>query len=109
VRTQHRVRALVAATAAPRARTRGIACAQFYATKKSGKWQLRPDLRGRLPTWNEPCVRGAIPGDQNGAAGGGVGGIVSKYRLQFSDPYYIDTPGFDNCSIEAASCEINID
>jgi hypothetical protein len=98
----------VPVTGAPRARTRGIDCAQFYATRKTGKWQLLPDLRGALQTWNEPCVRGAIPGNQNEAAGGGVGGIVSKYRLQYGDPYYVETPGFDGCSPTAPACEINI-
>jgi hypothetical protein len=95
-------------TGNPRQPTQGIRCAQFYATKKTSRWVLRQDTRkGPLPTRNEPCVRGAIPGDQNGKAGGGVGGIVIKYRLMYGDPYYVEVPGFEGCSITAATCEPN--
>ncbi|GAA4099944.1 hypothetical protein GCM10022214_76440 [Actinomadura miaoliensis] len=87
----------------------GLTCVQFYATKVSGSWILRLDHGYGTPvSWTEPCGRGAIPLNQNRGAGGGVGGIVTKYRLLDGDSYYVETPGFDKCDPSAPECEIDI-
>ncbi|MFJ4094154.1 hypothetical protein ACIPYS_21445 [Kitasatospora sp. NPDC089913] len=75
----------------------GILCAQFYAEKKANApWALR--YTGAAPTGAEPCGRGSIPAGQNSAAGGRLGNFTKEVRLLDDDPYYLNIPGFENCT-----------
>jgi hypothetical protein len=78
--------------------TTGKQCVQLYAAPSGSAWKLEYDNNYPLPNWAAPCGRGSIPLDQNRGAGGGVGGLVSKVRLLDDDPYYVGTPGFENCN-----------
>jgi hypothetical protein len=78
--------------------TTGSQCAQFYAVKDASGWQLKYDTSYPLPTWKEPCGRGAIPLSQNTGAGGQLGRFTTAMRLHDNDAYFVETPGFENCN-----------
>ncbi|WP_438290876.1 NucA/NucB deoxyribonuclease domain-containing protein [Streptomyces sp. HUAS TT7] len=78
--------------------TSGAQCAQFYATKVGTRWQLKYDTSFPLPTWSEVCGRGSIPLSQNTGAGGELGRFTTAMRLHDNDAYFVDAPGFENCT-----------
>ncbi|WP_406179541.1 hypothetical protein [Streptomyces sp. NBC_01006] len=84
--------------------TSGKECAQFYAEKSGNRWQLKYDPNFNLPTWQEPCGRGSIPLLQNTGAGGEIGRFTTAMRLHDGDAYFLDVPGFANCS--PTSCDL---
>ncbi|WP_164583293.1 hypothetical protein [Streptomyces sp. SID10815] len=81
--------------------TSGAQCAQFYAVKAGARWQLKYDTTSPLPTWNEVCGRGSIPLSQNTGAGGELGRFTTAVRLHDDDAYFVEAPGFDNCTMTA--------
>jgi hypothetical protein len=85
----------------------GDQCAQFYAFTDNGHWVLRDDDRVGPVTWDEPCGRGNIPGEQNEGAGGDLGRFTQDDRLLDGDPYWVDTPGFEDCATNTF-CEIRL-
>ncbi len=91
--------------------TSGSQCVQLYAHKVSGRWTIDFDPRYSLPKvvnglWDNICGRGTIPLDQNRAAGGGVGGIVSKYRVLDNEPYYVRLPEVESCGADT-TCNVD--
>ncbi|MFG2113723.1 hypothetical protein ACGFRB_13990 [Streptomyces sp. NPDC048718] len=77
----------------------GDACVQTYATRVAqGTWKLYDDDRYPLPTFNEVCGRSSMAQWQNGGSMNRFGGFASYFRLLDSDEYWVDIPGFENCS-----------
>ncbi|WNI22745.1 hypothetical protein [Streptomyces sp. ITFR-16] len=82
--------------------TNGGVCAQLYAKQQPDKtWRLLDDDRYDPPTWTEPCGRATMPGKQNGDAGRGPGlsGFYTKARLADGDPFYMEVPGVEGCTL----------
>ncbi|MFF5495863.1 hypothetical protein [Streptomyces aquilus] len=77
----------------------GDECVQTYATRISqGTWKLYDDDRYDPPSFNEVCGRSSMSQWQNGGSMNRFSGFASYFRLLDSDSYWVDIPGFDDCS-----------
>ncbi len=78
----------------------GDKCVQTYATRVTqGTWKLYDDERKAGPTWNEACGRSAMSLWQNSGSMNQFGlQFSSKKRLMDHDAYWVNVPGFDDCS-----------
>ncbi|MFE0774518.1 hypothetical protein [Streptomyces sp. NPDC058861] len=84
--------------------TTGNDCVQLIGPQKpDGTWVLEADPRS-IPTWAEKCGRGSITEDHNEGAGSDLGTFYNAQRIRDDDPYFVDTPGFGNCS--SIVCEV---
>ncbi|MFJ3793989.1 hypothetical protein [Kitasatospora sp. NPDC090091] len=78
--------------------TSGGQCAQFYAEKLAVGWTLWYDNRVPIPTWQEKCARGSIPGAQNSGAADRIGLVFfANNRVMLDDAWYVSVPGFEGC------------
>lgn len=88
----------------------GEQCVQMYTapvSPGSSIWSVYEDDRYGIPDWAaSTCGRASMPPAQNKGGGGGVGGIVSKYRVLENDPYYVRTPGFEACDPNQPVCVV---
>ncbi|MFI1205942.1 hypothetical protein ACH4VR_42095 [Streptomyces sp. NPDC020883] len=85
----------------------GDQCATLYAVKVApNDWTLRDHDQFDLPTWHEKCGRALIPTRQNTGAASRIGTIfVPNNRMLDEDPFFVNTPGFEGCTLEEL-CQI---
>ncbi|MFJ6757509.1 hypothetical protein ACIQNK_21085 [Streptomyces sp. NPDC091273] len=78
-------------------------CVTLFAEKSGGvnpTWTIKDDLRFAPPTWTERCGRGSILVKENTGAASRIGTIfVPTKRMLDEDPFFVSTPGFEDCSI----------
>ncbi|WP_329492677.1 hypothetical protein [Kitasatospora herbaricolor] len=85
----------------------GDQCVQFTGPQKQdGTWELKADPRYPPPTWSEICGRGSITRTHNVEAGVDLGVFYGNQRVIENDPFYVETPGFDNCTNVA--CDVRL-
>ncbi|WP_406124660.1 Tat pathway signal protein [Streptomyces canus] len=73
----------------------GDECLQTYAKRGSdGVWNLLPDLRYPLPTWNEKCGRATISNNQNTQSMRPFAQFIVRNKLMDKDEYWLDLDGF---------------
>ncbi|TDC05260.1 hypothetical protein [Actinomadura bangladeshensis] len=90
--------------------TSGDQCLQTYAKRVTqGEWHLYDDERKPAPTFQEVCGRSAMSNWMNtGSMAPFSGGFSLKYRLLDKDPYWVDTPGFQNCDAAAVPVQCTV-
>ncbi|SDS57734.1 hypothetical protein SAMN05216371_0194 [Streptomyces sp. TLI_053] len=80
----------------------GNDCVQLVGLQlPNGGWELRTDPRPQFsgpPTWSEVCGRATITDPHNNGAGRHLGIFYNAQRVIDNDPFYVDTPGFENCT-----------
>ncbi|WP_242882683.1 hypothetical protein [Actinomadura litoris] len=85
----------------------GDQCLQSYSKRvKQGEWHLYDDERKPAPTFAEVCGRSAMSNWVNTQSMQAFPATFSqKYRLLDRDPYWINTPGFEDCNAAAATVQ----
>lgn len=67
--------------------TNGGLCADIVLLLQNGVWNFYQDPNAPAVTFNEPCVRGHVPSDQNSAAGGKLGSNNQTERVLDSEKF----------------------
>ncbi|MFJ3826031.1 hypothetical protein [Streptomyces nodosus] len=64
-------------------------------------WRLFDDDNYDPPTWNEPCGRATMPGEQNmdDGRGPGLSGFYTKARVADGDAFYMVVPDVEECPL----------
>ncbi|MEV2217360.1 Tat pathway signal protein, partial [Streptomyces sp. NPDC050997] len=82
-------------------------CLSTYGVKVgSGHWTLYSDDNYDLPVGGEVCGRSSISLNQNSQSMSPFGGFINRNRLRDGDDYWVGLPGFDNCAMTAAVCDV---
>lgn len=86
----------------------GDDCVQMTGPQNpDGTWELKADLRFfPPPTWSEGCGRGTITKGHNEGAGSDLGAFYGAQRIMTGDKFYVDTPGFENCTVLACNVRL---
>jgi hypothetical protein len=93
----------------PQAVATGKDCTQLYAQPLSGSgWTILEDpTYARVNTWNEICGRASIPGDENSGAANRIGlHFVPRNRMLDKDAFYVNVPGFEECTDLSKICVV---
>ncbi|WP_405987931.1 hypothetical protein [Streptomyces sp. NBC_00986] len=69
--------------------TNGGLCADVIPQLQNGVWNIYQDTNAPDVTFNEPCVRGHVPGTQNSAAGGKLGTTTQTERIIPDEKYVV--------------------